>query len=160
MTIAADPSRETQIRAGKISGDAIVYEDGSQVAPPIATCEEQGFAYAAKLQMSELLWWLDEKEEARRISSSAAIEISAVPLALTPDADIDGTALRVQAQQSSNGVMDAEQPFNLEAVLHVAAGDEVFEHGQLFELRRSMRRERVLAVFCKRLTQLAKLHEP
>ena len=32
-------------QAWKDSGDAIVYDDGSQVEPPIATCEEQGFAY-------------------------------------------------------------------------------------------------------------------
>ncbi|HKO11400.1 MAG TPA: hypothetical protein VJV22_05495, partial [Acidobacteriaceae bacterium] len=50
----------------KDSGDAIVYEDGSQVSAPIATCEEQAFAYAAKLQISEVLWWLDEKDDARR----------------------------------------------------------------------------------------------
>lgn len=40
----------------KDSGDAIVYEDGSQVKAPIATCEEQAFAYVAKLHMSEVLW--------------------------------------------------------------------------------------------------------
>ena len=32
----------------KDSGDAIVYDDGTQVDPPIATCEEQGFVYALK----------------------------------------------------------------------------------------------------------------
>jgi glycogen debranching enzyme len=31
----------------KDSGDAIVYEDGSQVDPPISTCEEQAFVYVA-----------------------------------------------------------------------------------------------------------------
>lgn len=36
-------------QAWKDSSDAIVYEDGSQVEPPIATCEEQGFAYVGKL---------------------------------------------------------------------------------------------------------------
>lgn len=48
-----------------------MYEDGTQVPAPIATCEEQGFAYAAKLQLSEMLWWLDEKEEARRLFREA-----------------------------------------------------------------------------------------
>jgi glycogen debranching enzyme len=55
----------------KDSGDAIVYEDGSQVKAPIATCEEQGFAYLAKLHLSEVLWWLDEKDEAKRLFREA-----------------------------------------------------------------------------------------
>ena len=55
----------------KDSADAVVYEDGSQVDPPIATCEEQGFAYAAKLQFSEVLWWLDRREEAKRLYHEA-----------------------------------------------------------------------------------------
>ncbi|MFB6371907.1 MAG: glycogen debranching N-terminal domain-containing protein, partial [Bradymonadaceae bacterium] len=36
-------------QAWKDSEDAIVYEDGSVVPTPIATCEEQGYVYAAKL---------------------------------------------------------------------------------------------------------------
>jgi glycogen debranching enzyme len=55
----------------KDSGDAVVYEDGTQVEPPIATCEEQGFAYAAKLQFAEVLWWFDRKEEAKRLYHEA-----------------------------------------------------------------------------------------
>ena len=55
----------------KDSSDAIVYADGSAVEPPIATCEEQGFVYLAKLHLSELLWWLDEKDEAKRLYHSA-----------------------------------------------------------------------------------------
>ncbi|HWP41878.1 MAG TPA: glycogen debranching N-terminal domain-containing protein [Blastocatellia bacterium] len=55
----------------KDSGDAMVYEDGSQVTPPIATCEEQAFAYLAKLHMSEVLWWMDEKELARKLYDQA-----------------------------------------------------------------------------------------
>ena len=55
----------------KDSGDAVVYEDGGQVEPPIATCEEQGFAYAAKLHFAELLWWFDRKDEARRLYHEA-----------------------------------------------------------------------------------------
>lgn len=58
-------------QAWKDSADAIVYEDGSLVEPPIATCEEQGFAYLAKLHMSEVLWWLDEKAEAKRLFREA-----------------------------------------------------------------------------------------
>jgi glycogen debranching enzyme len=58
-------------QAWKDSADAIVYEDGSLVEPPIATCEEQGFAYLAKLHTSEVLWWLDEKDEAKRLFHEA-----------------------------------------------------------------------------------------
>ena len=43
-------------------GDSIVYEDGTQVEPPIAPCEEQGFVYVAKLHMAEVLWWLGETD--------------------------------------------------------------------------------------------------
>jgi glycogen debranching enzyme len=55
----------------KDSDDAIVHEDGSQAEVPIATCEEQAFVYLAKLHLSELLWWLDEKDEARRLYHEA-----------------------------------------------------------------------------------------
>jgi glycogen debranching enzyme len=58
-------------QAWKDSADAIIYEDGRLVEPPIATCEEQGFAYLAKLHMSEVLWWLDEKEPAKRLFHEA-----------------------------------------------------------------------------------------
>ena len=72
----------------KDSGDAIVYEDGRQVPDPIATCEEQGFVYLAKLHLSELLWWLDEKAEARRLHDEAVtlkvVDLSAVAGLSTP----------------------------------------------------------------------------
>jgi glycogen debranching enzyme len=55
----------------KDSEDAIVQSDGSQVLPPISTCEEQGFVYLAKLHLSELLWWLDRKDEARKFLHEA-----------------------------------------------------------------------------------------
>ena len=51
-------------QAWKDSELAVVYEDGTQVEPPIATCEEQGFAYLSHLHLSEVLWWLGEKDEA------------------------------------------------------------------------------------------------
>jgi glycogen debranching enzyme len=50
----------------KDSSDAIVYPDGSQVEDPLGTCEMQGFAYIAKWQMAETLWWLGETDMARR----------------------------------------------------------------------------------------------
>jgi glycogen debranching enzyme len=59
-------------QAWKDSGDAIVDADGAPVSPPIATCEEQAFVHVAKLHLSEMLWWLDEKDEARRLYREAA----------------------------------------------------------------------------------------
>jgi glycogen debranching enzyme len=55
----------------KDSEDAIVHEDGSQAPVPIATCEEQAFVYLAKLHLSELLWWLDDKDGARKLYREA-----------------------------------------------------------------------------------------
>lgn len=49
----------------KDSGDAIVYGDGRQVDPPISTCEEQAFVYSAKLRMSEMLWFMGDRDLAR-----------------------------------------------------------------------------------------------
>ncbi|MEW5849093.1 MAG: glycogen debranching N-terminal domain-containing protein [Myxococcota bacterium] len=55
----------------KDSEDALVHEDGRPVRTPVATCEEQGFAYVAKLHLSELLWWFGEKTLARRFFHDA-----------------------------------------------------------------------------------------
>ncbi len=56
----------------KDSGDAIVHADGSQVKAPISTVEEQGFAYAAKLHLSEVLWWCDRKDDSKRLFHEAS----------------------------------------------------------------------------------------
>lgn len=61
----------TENQGWKDSGGAIVYPDGSVVPAPIATCEEQAFVHVAKLHLSELLWWLDRKDEARRLYDEA-----------------------------------------------------------------------------------------
>lgn len=61
----------TKHQAWKDSRDAIVDEDGNQVEPPIATSEEQAFAYIAKLHGAEVLWWMDEKDEAKRLYRQA-----------------------------------------------------------------------------------------
>lgn len=53
-------------QAWKDSEDAIVYPDGTLVEPPIATCEEQAFVYAAKFLLAEVLWWLGDKGLGRR----------------------------------------------------------------------------------------------
>jgi glycogen debranching enzyme len=51
----------------KDSRDAIVNEYGAQVANPLGTCEMQGLVFASKLHFSELLWWLDETDLAKRL---------------------------------------------------------------------------------------------
>lgn len=55
----------------KDSEDAIVYPDGSQVPVPIGTCEMQAFVYAAKLQLSEVLWWLGQVSVAKQLFAQA-----------------------------------------------------------------------------------------
>lgn len=57
--------------AWKDSDEAIVHADGSQAEDPMGTCEEQAYVYAAKLHMSELLWWFDRKDDARRLFREA-----------------------------------------------------------------------------------------
>ena len=49
-----------------------VYEDGSQAPAPIACCEEQGYVYAAKLRMAELLRWIGQEDRARRLIDEAS----------------------------------------------------------------------------------------
>ncbi|HEY5610541.1 MAG TPA: glycogen debranching N-terminal domain-containing protein, partial [Thermoanaerobaculia bacterium] len=59
-------------QAWKDSSDAIVYEDGGIVEPPIATCEEQAFVYIGKLHLSEVMWWLGEPEVAKKLYREAS----------------------------------------------------------------------------------------
>ena len=58
-------------QAWKDSHDAVVYADGAQAEPPIAASEEQAFVYIAKYLLSEVLWWLDEKDFAKRLYHEA-----------------------------------------------------------------------------------------
>jgi glycogen debranching enzyme len=58
-------------QAWKDSPGAIVDEAGRPVEPPIATCEEQAFVYVARQHLSELLWWMGEKDEAKRLFHEA-----------------------------------------------------------------------------------------
>ncbi len=64
-------SQGTVHQAWKDSPGAIVDAEGRQVEPPIATCEEQAFVYVARLHLSELLWWIGEKDEAKRLFHQA-----------------------------------------------------------------------------------------
>jgi glycogen debranching enzyme len=61
----------TRNQAWKDSWNAIVYEDGRIVDTPITAVEEQAFFYLAKLQLSELLFWLDRKHEAKKMFDEA-----------------------------------------------------------------------------------------
>jgi glycogen debranching enzyme len=54
-------------QAWKDSPDAIVGEDGALIEPPIATCEEQAFVYAAKLHLAETLWFFGEHDLSRTL---------------------------------------------------------------------------------------------
>lgn len=56
----------------KDSDDSIVYEDGTTAPQPVATCEEQGLVYAAKLGMAGVLAAFDRRDEARRLAAEAS----------------------------------------------------------------------------------------
>jgi glycogen debranching enzyme len=55
----------------KDSGDAIVYDDGSPVPTPIATCELQGYWFAAQQLAAVLSWVMDAPNDAKAHWSSA-----------------------------------------------------------------------------------------
>ena len=59
-------------QAWKDSGDAIVYEDGREVETPIATCEEQAYVYVSKMHMAELLLFMGEIGQARKLFREAS----------------------------------------------------------------------------------------
>jgi glycogen debranching enzyme len=55
----------TKNQGWKDSGDAVIYEDGSPVPSPIATCELQGYWYAAQQLMGLLCWMQGQGADAR-----------------------------------------------------------------------------------------------
>ena len=55
----------TKNQGWKDSGDAVIYEDGSPVPSPIATCELQGYWYAAQQLMGLLSWMQGQSADAR-----------------------------------------------------------------------------------------------
>ncbi len=61
----------TKNQGWKDSGDAIIYDDGSAVPPPIATCELQGYWYTAQHLMGAMAWMLGERDTAREFWRSA-----------------------------------------------------------------------------------------
>jgi glycogen debranching enzyme len=65
-------SQGTKNQGWKDSGDAIVYDDGRPVPPPIATCELQGYWYAAQQLMAVLSATMGEYGDARAHWASAS----------------------------------------------------------------------------------------
>jgi glycogen debranching enzyme len=61
----------TKNQGWKDSGDAIVYDDGTPVPAPIATCEIQGYWYAAQALMALLAWVRGQRRWARELWRSA-----------------------------------------------------------------------------------------
>jgi glycogen debranching enzyme len=55
----------TKNQGWKDSGDAIIYDDGSPVPPPIATCELQGYWYVAQHVMGVMAWMLGARDDAK-----------------------------------------------------------------------------------------------
>lgn len=55
----------------KDSGDGLVDEEGKDVAQPAAACEEQGWVFAAKVAMADVLWAFGRKRDAQRIFREA-----------------------------------------------------------------------------------------
>ena len=65
-------SMGTQNQSWKDSGDAIVYPDGSQVPPPKALCELQGYVFDAWMRMAEVFTALGEVSFATELRTKAA----------------------------------------------------------------------------------------
>jgi glycogen debranching enzyme len=64
----------TKNQGWKDSGDAIIYDDGSPVPPPIATCDLQGYWYAAQ-QLFGLLSWIEGAHDESRAYLAAAADL-------------------------------------------------------------------------------------
>lgn len=56
----------------KDSHDGIPTESGQAPVPPVALCELQGYAYAAKVRLADLMEELDRPADARRLRAEAA----------------------------------------------------------------------------------------
>jgi glycogen debranching enzyme len=64
-------SEGTKNQGWKDSGNAILYEDGRPVPAPLATCELQGYWFAAQQLMAVMSWAMDERENAKAFWRSA-----------------------------------------------------------------------------------------
>ena len=61
----------TKNQGWKDSGDAVIYDDGSPVPAPIATCELQGYWYIAQYLMGVMAWMLGERADASEFWKNA-----------------------------------------------------------------------------------------
>jgi glycogen debranching enzyme len=64
-------SKGTKNQGWKDSGNAILYEDGRPVPAPLATCELQGYWFAAQQLMAVMSWAMGERENAKALWRSA-----------------------------------------------------------------------------------------
>src|SRR6266568_1270898 len=62
----------TKNQGWKDSGDAVIYDDGRPVPSPIATCELQGYWFAAQQLMAVMQWVMGARGDARALWRSAA----------------------------------------------------------------------------------------
>jgi glycogen debranching enzyme len=65
-------TKGTKNQGWKDSGNAILYEDGRPVPAPLATCELQGYWFAAQQLMAVMSWAMGERENAKAHWRSAA----------------------------------------------------------------------------------------
>jgi glycogen debranching enzyme len=90
-------SKGTKNQGWKDSGDAVVYDDGRPVPPPLGTCELQGYWFAAQQLMAFMSGAMGEYADAKALWRSAAdlkarfnrdwwdAEEGSIVLALDPD---------------------------------------------------------------------------
>ena len=64
-------AKGTKNQGWKDSGNAILYEDGRPVPAPLATCELQGYWFAAQQLMAVMSWVMGERESAKALWRSA-----------------------------------------------------------------------------------------
>jgi glycogen debranching enzyme len=64
-------TKGTKNQGWKDSGNAILYEDGRPVPAPLATCELQGYWFAAQQLMAVMSWAMGERDNAKALWRSA-----------------------------------------------------------------------------------------
>jgi glycogen debranching enzyme len=104
----------------KDSGDAIVYDDGSPVPRPIATCELQGYWFAAQQLAAVLSWVMDAPADAKAHWSSATAlkerfnrdwwlpNESTFALAMDPEKRLVGAVTSNVGHCIASGIVDGE----------------------------------------------------
>jgi glycogen debranching enzyme len=70
---AAHGNRGLIQQGWKDSNDSVFHADGTLAEPPIALCEVQGYAYAAKIAASRLSQMMGDKVASKKLGSQAAL---------------------------------------------------------------------------------------